>query len=671
MWFRVLVRAALIAVAVCAFWVPSAGAIEAVIWSGGIAPGDTSRGVHVRADGRLQPLSASGPGAVSRAPVLTPSAAAVARIRAALRGVRRAPPYTRPPSISDGGYVTAIVDGDGSSAAAIAVGQTPTALATVVGRLNAALPDARRLSASGSALRLVRAEVPPRAACPGGGDATTAVKKVSLDEAVGRGLVQLSAKGGNQGDVVRVEGQWKSIPGPVTLRIPVEFVQDKSPTAVGELAAPLGKKMSQTIRKGPYAGTRLDVQLDFKLRAANAPATPCFHQIRLVDNRPDFRSYNASLGFKPASGEWSALDPGVFVHELWHLAGFPDRYGDFFEVGRRLIPLPQVGLKGKALMDELRRSGVKPSQGRVISKPQRGHENELMGNNKKPIAQDDLNAIVERAEIQVTGDPGEILVNKADTDQNMLTGRGLSFSIPYRGDITLAGMEAYCLDQHEGSPVPGTRFDLMGPAAARPEPAYQALARVAAVIAARPPPQRPFAVPGAQSAVWRITDALAGPGVEAEQILREAQVPLDVTFAAPHFADPNAASPDTGRTTDSAPVPPLPAAPNPPALPAPALGRVRIVGPVPPARTRTVLAVRLSIGGVGVLEDVRVALYRVARRGSVRVFFSPLLRFPDGQTDFSISVPKLTPGTHRLVVLADRGARRTATFKVLRRGSRG
>jgi hypothetical protein len=640
---------------------------EAVVWSGGSKVGDSSRGVHLTAGGRLQTLRA-GAGAISRGPVVKPSESEWRAIRDALATASRGPSYTRALEIRGGGYITAATTGVG----VIAVGEAPVGLLALVDRINAALPAQRRLAPIPTVRRPSAsvAVAPPASACLEG-DPTRVTKRLSLEEAVRRGLVQLSAKGGNQGDVVRVDGSWKPVPGTVSVRIPVEFVQDRTPTAVEELAPLLAKKMSQTIKSGAYAGSRVNFELDFKHRKAGDPPTACYHQVRLVDHPRTFRSYVSDLGPKASGGEWSSNDPQAFPHELLHLAGFDDRYDDYFKVGRREIPLPSRGLEGRALAAELARSGVKPAQGRVIGKPHKGHEQDIMGDASKRITQDELNRLAEEAALEVSGDPGEILANKDAADQNMIVGRGLTFTIPYRNGIQLNGMEAYCIDSTKHRPEPGTRFDLLGPAAARSEPSFQALARIAKVIATRPPPEDFLGVDGAQLAIWRVSDDTpVEPGTAAAQLLQEAQVSADQTYAGLHLANPNAGSPDTGVTTDAGPLPPLPALTEASTPRKPSLARIGIVEPRPAAQRRGLLGIRAIVEGSGSLDQVHVSIRRLVGRKSRQISFSPSIALAEGQSAFSVPLPKLEPGRYQLVITAVPRGRRTVTFR-LHRAPRG
>jgi hypothetical protein len=259
--------------------------------------------------------------------------------------------------------------------------------------------------------------------------------------------------------------------------------------------------------------------------------------------------------------------------------------------------------------------------------------------------------------------PGLILVSK-DGRQNFIVGSKFLVEVPYRKTVTLNGMVAYCMDFHREPPDEGSAgYDVLGLAGEQADPAMQALQRLMDVIAEREPGPL-LETPGANGAIWRITDDRPAFDPDSRALLEAAGVDPDteqLTFAAPHFDDPLPDGP-TSALGAGGTVLPAPTAPVEGALPVarpPRLTRLR-------ARSVIHLARPLIIGATATLTGSRDALSLSLERGRRRVAASPPQDSEPGRVRLGLALRHARPGRYRLVVHGRRAGTRT-TKLVLRR----
>lgn len=669
-----LVGATVTAVAI----LPVAHAVAAphvVVWSGALTPGSPAQGVELRANGTGRRLTGDASGAQHVTGSFTPGGSRLAAIRAAASKLLSSGPSVTHAGARDGGYVSVLLEDGAKRRAVVDTGADSAAVAALLKAFNATLPKGSRLlgaSFTGAVAASVRV-APTATPCPAGQNATDVVKNLPMADAAASGLVQLSPKGSFGGDSIAVDGTWKPIKAPATVTVHLEITRAADDATTW---APLVKGKLDAA----YAGYKVDGQpVTFNFDVVDkgpGPARACYHEI-LMHIPNDVRSYVSDLGPAAQGGEWSAPDARAWAHEVGHLIGVDDHYNDYFHSSKTgaNVKLPSNGLEGDALQAALP-AGIKASDGRLFSKPWKGYESDLMATGKGRLRQTDLKSIVAGADIAVHDNPGDVLLNKNGADQNMVTGAPFDLRIPKGKTAHVDGMVAYCIDLTKH--VPGASghsgFDPLGPAGALGTESMVALQRVVDVVAARQPGPLQ-ATPGANDAIWRVSDdSDVGFDASATAILQAAGVPVavaDKTYAAPHFADPNAASPQTqalnpaGGTLPGLPAPQegvLPPANTTPTLSALQVQPRRLRAPA--GRGRTFIGAQLTVDGAP--DQVSIALVRTRRGRTVTVAQGPAQPVAIGQALLSLVARGLTPGAYQLVIRDATGHRLQGAVTVTR-----
>ena len=308
-------------------------------------------------------------------------------------------------------------------------------------------------------------------------------------------------------------------------------------------------------------------------------------------------------------------------------------------------------------------AGVDEAGGYLWSKPRPGHEKDIMADSNQAhpaVLQSDIDNFIQRADVlTIDGEPGTILVSKLngtttdENQQNLMVGANFELDVNQGEHAHVDGLVAFCIDLHRHAPEAGIHYDVLGPAHDQPGAAMTALDAIAHQAAARQP--RPLAsAPGAQAAIWRVTDN-EPPGTDSPDtlaILAAAGVSADPTvtpYDTPHFLNPNAGSARSGAVSTTGVLAPPALAP-----------RARPLGVAPVARLASLQLTRRSLGAPVVLSarltlqsaGASVAL-RVERRAGRRWKLDrrlPARTLTQGQTLLGLLVPGLRPGTHRLVV---------------------
>lgn len=492
---------------------------------------------------------------------------------------------------------------------------------------------------------------PSTAPCPPGQGPTTISKRVSLAEAAKLGAVKLTAKGGYNKDAVAVDATWKPADVPVTVQIDIEV----SSFPGGPTAAQVEKSIEDNLPpREAIDGTKVRFDIVARERAPGAPPSPCFHQTQLTPSSK-FRGEAGDGGSNPLktpqSGEWPTGRPKngdrqIWTHEALHLAGLEDQYSNFFRIGSKDYPIPDsVDIDDPAAVKKWAKSkGLDYDKGAAGTKPKPGHENDIMGDvfgGEEKLIQADVNrfALIGRKKLTIESKPGDVLVNKDGGDQNLAVGAPFELTVEPGRRGHADGLVAYCIDLRRHPPSEGDGFDVLGPAGAQPEPAMKYLQRVLEV-AARLQPAALTSTPGAQDAIWRITDDT--PLDDGATIYAMAGVPNE-TFNAPHFDNPNAGFPDTdavsptGILPDPAPVPHLSAL------------RAR-PSKLPAGKPRTVTA---TVTVKGARDEVR---FELQRRGGgewrrLKRLGSKRLRI--GKATVKLTIPAQRPGALRLMAIGD------------------
>lgn len=474
---------------------------------------------------------------------------------------------------------------------------------------------------------------------------------MSLTEAAKLGAVKLASKGGYNGDAVAVDATWKPADVPVTVQIDVEF----SNFPGGPSAAEVEKSIEERLPPQKAAdGTTVEFDIVARERGPGAPPSPCFHQAQLTPDS-DFRGEAGEADGNPLttpqSGEWptgrgKVGDRQIWSHEALHLAGLEDQYVQVFRIGSKDYPIPDsVDIADPAAVEKWAKSkGLDPSKGKAGTKAKPGHEKDIMGDvfgGDEKLLKFDVNkfAAIGRNRLTIEAKPGDVLLNKDGSAQNLAVGAPFELTVQPGKPGHADGLVAYCIDLHHHVPSEGQGFDVLGPAAAQPEPAMQYLQRVLEV-AARLQPTALVETPGAQDAVWRISDDTSLD--DGAAIFAMAGVP-DETFNAPHYVDPNAASPatravsPTGVLPKAAPVPYLSALEAKPSK----LARGK--------RGKVTLALTLE----GAKDEVRFELQRRKGREWVRIKKLGSLKAKPGKRTVKLTIPAQRPGALRIVAIGE------------------
>lgn|GEM_PF-3075521 len=445
-----------------------------------------------------------------------------------------------------------------------------------------------RLLSAAAAVVLLALWAPPAGAAealfPAVPPATQVTREVSLAQAAQAGAVKLGAKGGFTGDDVSLELEGKRFPGPITVTVRAEFTapEGKTPAeleALRDLIPNDSQQAEAELNRLPgnktSSGDPVRFKLEWKWREPGEAPRPNFHQVTVVDPLKDlpepdkdFRSSTAGLGVPNAEGNeveatFTAATlgkPNIMGHEMLHLAGLDDRYTDVYRYKGASYPLPEKGMAPTALKEYLAKHKPPlppPPAGKVDSKNIKGTSPcDIMGTggHKKcrKISQKDLDWFGTQAGTLVTVEPGQTLLNKDESVQNLGVGfKTIVFARP--GQTTVAnGVSAYCLDHDRLMPIEGL-LDV-GPMTSE-LPGYEGLAKLLAYNAATAQASLDETPIGMQAAIWNQTDGAPptpASADEARAILASAGVGENTTGVdLPRLANPNAGSPTTGVVSAS------------------------------------------------------------------------------------------------------------------------
>lgn len=505
---------------------------------------------------------------------------------------------------------------------------------------------------------------PSTSPCPPGQGPTTISRRAALDEAAKLGAVKLTSKGGYNGDAVAVDATWKPSKLPVTVQIDIEFSGfPGGPTAAAVEASIESRLPPRTA----VDGTTVKFDIVARERAPGAAPSPCFHQIQMTGNS-DFRGEAGEVDSNPLttpqSGEWPSGrgptgDRQIWTHEALHLAGLDDQYSSVFQVGKKLYPIPDsVDIDDPSALEAWAKSkGLNVKAGKAATKPKPGHENDIMGDvfkGTEKLTQLDVDkfAVAGTKKLTIESRPGDLLLNKDGGAQNLAVGAPFELTVEPGKPGHADGLVAYCIDLSHHVPSAGQGFDVLGSAGNQPEPALQYLQRVLDVAAALQPAAL-AKTEGAQDAVWRISDDTYAE--EGAAILALAGVPdtPGATFSAPHFVNPNAASPETSAVSTTGVLPD--------SEPIPYLEKLRLSpGKVPAGAPRSV-GVKVTLTGAG--DKVRFELQR--RKGDQwhRATRYPARKLRPGSPKVRLQLPALQRGSVRIVAIGSAGSA-TAPLKV-------
>lgn len=675
------VSIALLTLLCCAPAAIAAPQPEVRVFVGAKIPAEELRGVRLTSGGkgtimRVAPGKDRATGNVKTVGTFTPTPAQLSAIRGAAKGVYANAKVTVPKARGEM-YAAVTVKLGAKERTALGMHGISPQTKALLDALNAALPLARQLPVP-DGLVAKAAVTFPEAKCPAGETATTASREVSLKDAAKAGMVKLTSKGKVSGDGVKVEATWKPIKGPVKLRFNIEFI-DSGPSPTAPTPASVAATIEGQLNgKLSYKGQPIKVDVVAKRRSSTEAATPCFHQIYFYpDNgvRDSVDGLDGLTNPQPQGGQWNyggANDATTWAHETMHLAGLNDQYRDYFQVGGKEYPVPATvnSEDREALKTWAESKGLDVNAGTLHSVPHKGHEKDLMGSaeggfNVPEAALATIWALSAKT-VDIHGEPGDLLLNKNPAHQNLGVGAAFDMSVKPGKPAVKEGMVTYCIDLQDKPPAVGDIFDVLGNAAERPEPGMAELARVLQHID-RLQERLLQEVPGAQLAVWRVTneDGTETYSERVSAILAGAQIPPNVNFGTPHPETPNPGVPETTSITNGAVDPTVPTDPAVAAEieaqaipPKPALARFAIA-PRRVTRATRLITVTVELRGAG--DRVRLRLFKRGARRPVRT--ARLRPLEAGATSFAFVVPRLGAGRYALR-LSGRFGTRTLRFAV-------
>ena len=397
---------------------------------------------------------------------------------------------------------------------------------------------------------------------------TVVAHRLSLQEAVDRGIVTLSGKGGTvfgDGVSISINNQDNHTSDRLSLTMYIEFWgAEATPSVVAGIESAIesiwGGHMTST-------GQTLDVDVVTRISqgATAPPGTAGYHQIEIVpagsvDSHIDeLTNINEGVG----SGRWEDGDltdelKQLYAHEAGHLMGLEDQYeayakqedgtweresdGETFtdsELADVFAPLkPELTLQ--EILDKI-------NDGRErITHPLPGSEDDIMGSLEGTVQQSDIDHLAGQSGLIIEIRPGDILVNKED-QQNFAITRSEDVFVPPGGSKQLDGLYVACIDLSKSVPAAGVGFDVAPPLSqwAGIEAAEHLLALLEYVN------EQEFFCPGSSSnsqlAVWRLSDDYAQFNSEQiDEFLLEAGVDVGARpLHFPRIPNSNADDPNT------------------------------------------------------------------------------------------------------------------------------
>ena len=156
-------------------------------------------------------------------------------------------------------------------------------------------------------------------------------------------------------------------------------------------------------------------------------------------------------------------DVGLYAHEAGHLMGLEDQYDDWVKLpGGKWFNTDEGGklLNDEEMTNLLQERAPDLSPERIkydltrkgLSIPRKDHENDLMARTKKPVLQDDIDALAAKAGLIITFKVGDILTCSNDFYQNLIVGHSSDFIILPGQKKTLWGIYTACIDKHKIQP---------------------------------------------------------------------------------------------------------------------------------------------------------------------------------------------------------------------------
>lgn len=309
---------------------------------------------------------------------------------------------------------------------------------------------------------------------------TTLGCDMSIEEAVNKGIAEIGAKGEYEGDAVSlsIDNSTQQSCDRLTMNLALEFYGEKATDADAI-------RIQNAIQEGwkgykTSEGKDLEVLVDIRISpgAKEAPGTPGYHQIELVDDGTrshldKVEEVNQGTG----SGKWELnTDNEVYAHEAGHLMGLDDEYEDYNkmpdgkwenastgevvsaeELAHRVDEQDPTGRTWQEILDKLNDPDFTTG-----SVPKPGHWDDLMGSTqgKSRATQQDIDDLTADPGVIVRIPAGSTFLNENWLRQNMMSTRN-EYMFTANGETRqLNGIYASCIDGLKLAPRSVNHFDL-------------------------------------------------------------------------------------------------------------------------------------------------------------------------------------------------------------------
>jgi len=311
---------------------------------------------------------------------------------------------------------------------------------------------------------------------------TTVGYSLSLEEAVNEGIAKLKSKGGIYGDEVSIEIDNSDYftGDEIDVNIDLELWGEN---ATSENARKIKDAIEQAW-DGHQTSDDQDVNVTVGTRsnssATSPPGRKGYHQIELGNPKTSSvsgRGTDFDVNRCAGSGSWETsgeqLDE-TWAHETGHLLGLGDNYQGYNkqadgtwkrESDGATFTEDQMAQQLDEFYPDLSEEDIKAWLGEEdnqrVAHPDQGHEDDLMADLDGQVQQDHIDDITEDPGIIIEVEPGTIIVNKDDSEQNYVMTRGRRIFAPPGGKKTLEGLFASCIDASDDVPSVGAVYDLV------------------------------------------------------------------------------------------------------------------------------------------------------------------------------------------------------------------
>ncbi len=309
---------------------------------------------------------------------------------------------------------------------------------------------------------------------------TSVAYELSLQEAVNKRIASLSGKDEFFGDAIAITGN-NTTPytsNQVKVKLHIEFWGSGATAA--NIAKVKNAITSHWSNKTTSDGKQFIVEVITRgSTQAWPPGIAGYHQIKLdptVNSSSVWgmgRRFNLNSGV--GSGKWrttGSLAEKTWAHEAGHLMGLPDTYDDYRKQadgtwrrendGQSFTSeqLANTYHQRYGTTAEIMKKAFENPTFKRHAPPQDGHENDIMAKLTGNPSVSAIDKIASKAGLLIDVKPGDIMVNKNESNQNIIITRSERFFVKRGESKTLAGLYGACIDAHDGIPSSYDAFDV-------------------------------------------------------------------------------------------------------------------------------------------------------------------------------------------------------------------